>query len=489
MAGVRAALWLVGAVFIAAAASHVQAACPANEGPGDGYFMYVWDDAFFNNGDCPGADPANWGNEADCFEQAWSSQSLRSKLWASVRTDVPAERRVSRIALSKIKDIVAGSAAGSASCATAAAANLKATLREAHDASVDVEVYALLATSDAAFSEKDHALMVVAWNEHCADTAAEQFDGIAINNEHFSSIKCVSGAEADMVTFLDDMAEAKANAGTLPVHMSLGWHWGWCSVSGGVPNDIEWGGVTKKATEHMIDILDSFDVQVAWNTAATMADRAHDAGYQYFVDNYSGSKQFYVLAYLNEVDDCRQSFFPVDSCATGDLTEQGVWDAFDDMVDAAAVTSAVAVPLARGGLHYYRGVYSTGFPGWPEHDAAPVIPCVPCADNVACADSGYCQADGTCAESCEVASGVQGCGTCEIAAGADACQACAAGSDEILDYYKRDGTTEKRCCMADGADASRCACGSDETRISNGHCLSCDGDKVVDASGACACPE
>lgn len=336
---------------------------------------------------CPANSPAYFDEGAypQCFDETWDTKLKRRQLWGSVRTNVPAERRVSRILLSRIADIVAAAGPGAAGCSAAGTATLRATLREAHAPAVGVEVFALFAVSDAAFSEADKVPDVAAWNQYCAKCPNERFDGVAINNEHFTSIKC--DADGSEEALLDRLWDAKlaATAGGLPLHMSLGWHWGWCSVGSAIANVITWAPpgdtpVAKPANEHFMDVLDSFDVQVAWNEPATMADRAIKAGYNYAATAHP-TKPFFVLAYTNPSgSDCRTTFFPtVGGCTTGDLTEAGMWAAFDAMVNP--LPSGVGdppgvptpVPTARGGIHYYRGVYNTGFTGWPHHPGGNVL--------------------------------------------------------------------------------------------------------------------
>mmetsp|Transcript_18938 Transcript_18938/g.26072 ORF Transcript_18938/g.26072 Transcript_18938/m.26072 type:complete len:280 (-) Transcript_18938:365-1204(-) len=229
---------------------------------------------------------------------------------------------------------------------------------------------------DEAFSEADKVPDVVAWNQYCANCPNERFDGVAINNERFTTKKCNADGSEEFI--LDRLWDARlaADAGGLKLHMSIGWHWGWCSVGDGVLNNIEWAppgspSVVKPANEHFIDIADSVDVQVSWNTASTMATRATKAGAAYAATE---GKPFWVLAYTNpSSEDCRFTFFPtVGGCSTGDRTMEGLWNAFDQMVDGGFV--ADPVPAARGGIHYFRGVYGTGLSDWPNLYGPNVIP-------------------------------------------------------------------------------------------------------------------
>lgn len=217
-------------------------------------------------------------------------------------------------------------------------------------------MYALFAASTADFPEQELAKRVVWYNSNCGG-ATGGFDGVAVNNEAF--VKCQADQTAE-IAFLQNIANTKANIGALPLHMSMAWHWGRCSTTGGgtVPNTMLFNGAVKTATEHMIDILDSVDVQVAWNTGSTMASRAVEAGHTYFVaSGYPVCKRFYVLAYTNSNSNCKLTFFPYESgvgaCSTSaDNSEAGMWAAF---ADVQALLSDTDV-----GIHYYTGALSSG---------------------------------------------------------------------------------------------------------------------------------
>ena len=61
--------------------------------------------------------------------------------------------------------------------------------------------------------------------------AAKYFDGVAVNNEYYTQIKCGGDAAtaAERSAFLDGLYNTTRNAGILPVHMSLALHWGQCN--------------------------------------------------------------------------------------------------------------------------------------------------------------------------------------------------------------------------------------------------------------------
>ena len=155
--------------------------------------------------------------------------------------------------------------------------------------------------------------------------------------------------------WLQNLALAKVAAAGLPIHLSVGWHWGHCSVSTGVVNYVDvvlpgGGGGNKSAAEHMLDIADSVDVQVGWNEGPQMVSRAETFGSR-------AGKQRWVLAYTNPNSDCRATFYPhTEACATGAASEAGMLAAF------AEIRSATG---SAGGIHYYGSAHSAGLPGWP----------------------------------------------------------------------------------------------------------------------------
>eukprot|EP00545_Synedropsis_sp_CCMP1620_P011980 CAMPEP_0119008316 /NCGR_PEP_ID=MMETSP1176-20130426/3602_1 /TAXON_ID=265551 /ORGANISM="Synedropsis recta cf, Strain CCMP1620" /LENGTH=356 /DNA_ID=CAMNT_0006960625 /DNA_START=100 /DNA_END=1170 /DNA_ORIENTATION=- len=333
------------------------------------YSMYVWTRAFDEEAtECNGVFPASknaFGGA--CFNHAWETPEARAHLWASCK--VPG-REVTRIFLSDVKKRTQNNGKnGDGVCDP----NLMTTLEEAR--ARGIEVYGLFADSDAAFSERNKATYLAQFNTECG-TAAASFDGVSVNNEHFSSIKSCNpdnDYELDQLAVLDALNETAFNAGPLPLHFSVSWNWDCCSCSSSSYDQrlLTWNGEEKSALEHMIDITDSVDVQVAWNTGSTMQRRSLRP-YQYWAANKMGSTSstaFYVLAYTNPNSDCRQSFAPHrkgsdvaidDTCSTGDRTEAGMYNALDEVVDTET--------YARGGIHYHGGVYSSGMPGWPKHE-------------------------------------------------------------------------------------------------------------------------
>ena len=152
--------------------------------------------------------------------------------------------------------------------------DLVSFLSEAHQRGV--RVYALFAASDAAFSETYMASNPHQFNTSCG-TETAYFDGVSVNNEYFSSVRhCTPDNQATQLKFLTDLNTTATNSKPLPLHFSVSWAWDCCDCSSSsyVRHDLDWGGETKTAMAHMIDIADSVDVQVAYNIPNVMKNRA-----------------------------------------------------------------------------------------------------------------------------------------------------------------------------------------------------------------------
>jgi len=137
----------------------------------------------------------------------------------------------------------------------------------------------------------------------------------------------------------------------------------------------------------MINIVDSTDVQVAFNIPSAMKDRM-DNPYQYWLEKQeqpsssSSSSKIYTLSYTNPNNLCQVSFSPhvkgsnniaTDICTIGNSnenrTQQGMFDAFD------YVEKENNHPKSKGSIHFLNGVYGTGITsGWPKHTYLPTSP-------------------------------------------------------------------------------------------------------------------
>lgn len=352
----------------------------------NGYSMYVWRSAFDPNADhCNGIYPPNKeGDNASCFYHAWESPEARQKLWASCTIS---GREVTRIFLADVKGrIENGGLNGDNECD----ANLSILLNEAHDRGISV--YALFAVDDAAFSETYMARYPNLFNQNCGDDSV-YFDGVAVNNEYFSDIKACNETTdennvnvAEQQVYLDNLQLAVHNAFPLPLHYSVSWNWDCCSCSSATyrTRELLWpaaNGVMQPVLKHMLDIVDSVDVQVAYNLPSVMADRSSKA-YQYWLEgdhSSSETSKVYVLAYTNPNSLCQLSFSPhtegsssvEDVCQNGaaDRTERGMFDAFD-FVESRHTQ-------AKGGIHFMGGVFGTGITEqWPVHSSNPSLGCL-----------------------------------------------------------------------------------------------------------------
>ena len=312
---------------------------------------------------CNGVYPPNMnGDNASCFRHAWDTPEARARLLAACT--IPG-REVTRIFLAGIRDRIRHGNGKNADGVCDPA--LMALLDALH--AKGIAVYGLFAASNEAFSEQDFVGDLNLFNRNCGSA---NFDGASVNNEYFSSIaRCGAGNERAQRTLLDNLSNTANNAAPLPLHFSISWNWWCCDCARSTYTErlLEWNGVTKNVVGHMIDTVDSVDVQVAWNTGNVMADRATNP-YQYWNSHKLGQTSttaLYVLAYTNPVSDCRLSFSPhvlgatsaSDTCATGDRTEEGMFTAFDEIESE--------LPNAIGAIHFMDGVYSSGMSGWPRH--------------------------------------------------------------------------------------------------------------------------
>jgi len=315
------------------------------------------------------------GLNATCFQHNWEDPSARHHLWASAM--IP-DRKVTRIFMADVKFRIENNGLTSAGECDSV---LQTTLREAH--ARGIRVYALFAVSDAAFSEQYMANYPNEFNAACGNDDDIYFDGVAVNNEHFSQVKRCDNptdiALQDQV--LMDLNTTTYNALPLPLHFSVSWNWDCCDCDPAnyVTRELTWDGETKSALEHMVNIVDSVDVQVAYNTPSAMTDRAAKP-YQYWQNKISSAgtepttttttTALYVLAYTNPNSPCQTSFSPhkegsttvVDICTRGgDRTEAAMYAAFDEV--------EATWPGSKGGIHLMSGVYSSGITAdWPVHN-------------------------------------------------------------------------------------------------------------------------
>ncbi|CAC5423364.1 unnamed protein product [Mytilus coruscus] len=297
----------------------------------NGYAMYVWRDGYDPTiPGCSESDFLNWNTHSKCFTHTWDTHSRRQWLWSTCKVQ---SREIRKIFLAdvhhKLRD-----GFNAKSCGLPGIQLIKQTVSEGHSAVLGLQIYALFAVSDIDVSEKDLIKYVVWYNDHCA-AANEKFDGVAVNNEAYASIKCHSG-QSEQIRYLQNLYMIKTEGmkqihGRLLTHYSVSWHWGRCG-----------------STQKLITLVTTFP---------QISDRAKLAGYQHALDN---SKEIFVTLYTNKGDPCQTTFFP-SPCNKGNHTEAGMLYVFDNF-------KKYGIEHSRPCIHYFRGIYSSGGnPDWPIH--------------------------------------------------------------------------------------------------------------------------
>lgn len=229
-------------------------------------FLLPFSTAFDPNAaHCNGVYPANDdGDNSTCFNHSWETEAARNKLWASCSIS---RREVTRILVEDVKERIENDGLNADEVCDP---NLSILLREAHDRGI--AVYALFSASNEEFSEQRYARYPNQFNENCGDDEV-YFDGVAVNNEYFSKIKkCNNETDVNDInveaqqTHLDRLQSTVENASPLPVHFSVSWNWDCCSCSSDTyaTRELLWpvnNGVTQSVLKHMVEVVDSVDVQ------------------------------------------------------------------------------------------------------------------------------------------------------------------------------------------------------------------------------------
>ncbi|XP_053382880.1 uncharacterized protein LOC123540279 isoform X2 [Mercenaria mercenaria] len=321
------------------------------------YAMYVWTNGF--DPDVTGCDLASkfleWDEKGPCFTHVWNTKAKRDWLWATCNR---AGREVDTIFVSDVRNNLKA-AYDTGNCETTEIAIVKEMLREGHTQVPNLKIYGLYAASDIDVSEKDMVKYIVYYNDFCAESSVERFDGVAVNNEAYAGIKC--GDLSDRLLYLDNLQKIVTEArkqvnGILLTHFSVGWHWGQCDGSASL---MTWNGTTSDVNHHMIDIFDSIDVQVGYITYPAVSERMITAGYEHAL---ALNKPIFTTLYTNPATPCQTTFFPDDSCHVPGHSESDMFNIIDGF-------STNNIPYARACIHYFRGVYSTGVhPDWPIHN-------------------------------------------------------------------------------------------------------------------------
>jgi hypothetical protein len=193
--------------------------------------------------ECEGVYPSHTDvDRGACFQHAWETPEAREHLFASC--NIP-DRKVTCIFLSDSKDRIENNGKNANGDCDAALVTL---LAEAHGHGI--EVYALFAASDAAFSEQDMAPYPSQFNDACRESSGAFFDGVAVNNEYFTHVKGNTPENVvKQLGVLDALHRTASNAGSLPLHFSVSWNWHCynCSPSSYAERLLTWNGVEKNA--------------------------------------------------------------------------------------------------------------------------------------------------------------------------------------------------------------------------------------------------
>ena len=150
-----------------------------------------------------------------------------------------------------------------------------------------MQIFALVSEGGEEVPEQELVPSLVWYNAECAATEREKIDGVAVNNEDFTTILQEHGSEQRKVAYLTNLAKigttvlliyptslcqfafpasgAKAGDGML-THFSISWNW---FEAGGVT----FNGVRKNVVKHMIDLFNSTDLQTAYILGSVMLDR------------------------------------------------------------------------------------------------------------------------------------------------------------------------------------------------------------------------
>ncbi|KAJ8320850.1 hypothetical protein KUTeg_002437 [Tegillarca granosa] len=304
------------------------------------YSMYVWTHGFDSTvSGCTEEVFFKWNTaNRNCFTHTWNTPSKRQWLWNTCNI---AGREISKIFISDMHHKLQN-AYELNSCSTDDIQLIKTMLVEGHSKVPGLRIYALFAVSDVGVSEKDLVKYVVWYNDHCAVSQTERFDGVATNNEAFSSIK--TGSIDAKLQYLDNLQKVKDEAmkqinGHLSAHYSVSWNWGHHHGN----EHITWRGKRN-------------DV-VGYTIFPQISDRMNISGYDYSI---SQSKEIYVTFYTNKESPCQIAFFP-QTCHLPDRTEGGMYKVFDQF-------DQHGIGKAKPCIHYFRGIYSSGgHRDWPAH--------------------------------------------------------------------------------------------------------------------------
>jgi IPT/TIG domain len=209
----------------------------------------------------------------------------------------------------------------------------------------------------ALFSDSSRIGALVCFNADCS-TPDQRFDGCAMDYEGDPAWPSGGGAHTPPVAAadIDYYAQAKAACalGALPLHVSISYRWGTIPDVPGAC--ITYNGVAKPSYEHILDQLDSVDVQTVSDDVCTIQSRVQPQA------TYASQVGKAVWATI-ETQEPNSSNGLVSLNTFYSDGETYMWNTL-------AQISFAPFPFTEFMLHYYQDAYSSGIAGWPVHPAS-----------------------------------------------------------------------------------------------------------------------
>ncbi len=215
----------------------------------------------------------------------------------------------------------------------------------------------------ALFTDTNHISDLVAFNAACA-SAAQRFDACALDYEGDPPWPSGGGAGTPPLAAadIDYYARAKIACGSLPLHVSISYRWGTsCDDPGAC---ITYHGVAKPSYQHILDQVDSVDVQTVFDVADVIRSRVQ------LQATYASQVGKPVWATIETQDLSLLPGWQTDFFAWNTF----YWDGEAVMWDQLAQVSFAPFPFTEFMLHYYQNAYSSGSAIWPVHHAASLSP-------------------------------------------------------------------------------------------------------------------
>ena len=156
------------------------------------YSMYVWREGWDSTVGCTEQDFLDW-TSPDCFTHTWDTAVRRQWLWDACNAN---GREVDTLFLYDMD-----ASLPSRDCNHADIVYIRSALREGRQQVAGLKIYALFSNGDEGVSEQYLVPDVVWYNENCAMDIDEIIDGVAVNNEAYST----AWTEQRMVTYLDNL--------------------------------------------------------------------------------------------------------------------------------------------------------------------------------------------------------------------------------------------------------------------------------------------